>query len=80
MLAHSAFKYRTWRRVTMRRVVVALLLAGLIPVAAELAALVALGLLTAILFAMIASEVRRYSELREQVRHQEVGSEPSADR
>jgi low temperature requirement protein LtrA len=79
LLAHSAFKYRTWRRVTVRRVVVALLLAGLIPVATELAALAALGLLTAILVVMIVSEVMRYSELREQVRHQEVGSGAHAD-
>jgi low temperature requirement protein LtrA len=78
LLAHSAFKYRTWRRVTVRRVLVALLVAGLIPLAAELAALAALGLLTAVLVVMIASEAVRYSELREQVRHEEVGSEAHA--
>jgi low temperature requirement protein LtrA len=75
LLAHSAFKYRTWHRVTVRRIAVALLLAGLIPLAAELAALTALGLLTAVVLVMIASEAVRHSELREQVRHEEGGSE-----
>ena len=59
----------------MRRMMVALLLAGLIPLAAELAALAALGLLTAVVVVMIASEAVRYSEFREQVRHEEVGPE-----
>ncbi len=71
LLAHSAFKYRTWRRVTARRLVVAGLLIALIPPAAELPALVALGLLAAVMTAMIASEAVRYSELREQIRHEE---------
>jgi membrane protein YdbS with pleckstrin-like domain len=75
LLAHSAFKYRTWHRVTVQRIAVALLLAGLIPLAAELAALTALGLLTAVVLVMIASEAVRHSELREQVRHEEGGSE-----
>jgi low temperature requirement protein LtrA len=72
LLAHSAFKYRTWRQVTKHRLVVALLLVVLIPAAAELAALAALGLLTAVLVTMIASEVVRYSELREQIRHEDT--------
>jgi low temperature requirement protein LtrA len=75
LVAHSAFKYRTWHRVTVRRIAVALLLAGLIPLGAELAALTALGLLTAVVLLMIASEAVRYSELREQVRHEEGGPE-----
>jgi low temperature requirement protein LtrA len=78
LLAHSAFKYRTWHRVTVRRIAVALLLAGLIPLAAELAALTALGLLTAVVLVMIASEAVRHSELREQVRHEEGGPEVHA--
>jgi low temperature requirement protein LtrA len=71
LLAHSAFKYRTWHRVTGRRLVVAVLLGALIPVAAELPALGALGLLVAVLVAMIGSEAVQYSELREQVRHED---------
>ena len=71
LLAQSAFKYRTWHRVTGRRLVVAVLLGALIPVARELPALAALGLLASVLVAMIASEAVQYSELREQVRHED---------
>ena len=75
LFAHVAFKYRTWRQVTVRRLAVAVLLCALIPLAKELPALVALGLVTAILVAMIASEAVRYAEVREQVRHEEAGPE-----
>jgi low temperature requirement protein LtrA len=71
LFAHSAFKYRTWHQVTVRRLAVAVLLGALIPLAAELPALAALGLLAAVMAAMIASEAVRYSELREQVRHED---------
>jgi low temperature requirement protein LtrA len=70
LFAHSAFKYRTWRQVTVRRLAVAMLLLALIPLAAEVPAVAALGLLTAVMVAMIASEAVRYSELRERVRHE----------
>ena len=73
LFAHVAFKYRTWRQVTVRRLAVAVLLCALIPLAKELPALVALGLVTAILVVMIASEAVRYAEVREQVRHEEAG-------
>jgi low temperature requirement protein LtrA len=72
LLAHAAFKYRTWRQLTVRRTAVAVLLLALIPVAAELPALAALGLLTAVMVAMIATEAVRYSEFREQIRHEAV--------
>jgi low temperature requirement protein LtrA len=71
LLAHSVFKYRVWRRVTMRRILVALGLVMLIPLVSELAALTALGLLTAVVVVMIATEAVRYSEIRDQVRHEE---------
>ena len=47
LFAHVAFKYRTWRQVTVRRLAVAVLLCALIRLAKELPALVALGLVTA---------------------------------
>jgi low temperature requirement protein LtrA len=75
LLAHSAFKYRTWRRVTARRLVVTALIVALVPLAVELPSLAALGLLTAVMVAMIASEAMRYSEVREQIRHEDVGPE-----
>jgi low temperature requirement protein LtrA len=79
LLAQSAFKYRTWRRVTVRRLAVAVLLVALIPPVSALPALGALALLAGVLVAMIASEGRRYSELRERIRHSEVGPDASTD-
>jgi low temperature requirement protein LtrA len=75
LLAHSAFKYRVWRRVTVRRLAVAVLLGALIPVGRQLPALAALGLLTGVIVAMIATEAIRYSELRERVRHEDGAAE-----
>jgi low temperature requirement protein LtrA len=71
LLSHTAFKYRTRRQVAVRRLVVALLLGALVPWAAEMPALAALGLLATAMAVMIGSEAVRYSELREQVRHEE---------
>jgi low temperature requirement protein LtrA len=75
LIAHAAFKYRTWRHVTARRLVVAVLLLVLMPAAMELPGLAALGLLAAVMIAMIASEAIRYSEVREQIRHEDAGPE-----
>ena len=75
LLGHSAFKYRTWRRVTIGRLVVAVLVVTLIPPAMALPALGALAMLAGVLVAMIAFEARRYSEAREQIRHSDVGPE-----
>jgi hypothetical protein len=59
----------------VRRLVVALVICALIPLAAELPSLGALGLLAAVLVAMIASEAIRYAEEREQIRHEDIGPE-----
>jgi low temperature requirement protein LtrA len=79
LCAHSAFKYRTWHEWAVPRLAVAVLLAALIPLGAALPALAALGLLTAVIVAMIASEAVRYSELRERVRHEEEPVEVQSD-
>ena len=75
LVAHAAFKYRTWRHVTVRRLVVAVLLLVLFPAAMELPGLGALGLLATVMVAMIATEAVRYSEVREQIRHEDAGPE-----
>jgi low temperature requirement protein LtrA len=75
LVAQAAFKYRTWHQVTVRRLLVAGLLVVLIPAAMQLPALAALGLLTAVMVAMIATEAVRYSEVREQIRHEDAGPE-----
>jgi low temperature requirement protein LtrA len=71
LLAHSAFKYRTWHKVTGRRLVVAVVLAALVPLAAKIPALAALALLAAVMAVMIATEAVQYSEVREQIRHED---------
>jgi low temperature requirement protein LtrA len=75
LVAHSAFKYRTWHQVTVRRLLVAGLLVVLMPAAMELPALAALGLLATVMVVMIATESVRYSEVREQIRHEDAGPE-----
>lgn len=80
LFAHVGFKFRTWGQVTIRRLVVAGLIVASIPVAMELPALAALGLLAVVLVAMIASEAVRYSEVREQIRHEDAGPEAHSSR
>jgi low temperature requirement protein LtrA len=79
LLAHVAFRLRNLRTLNRQRLVCALLLLALIPVAAELPALATLGLLALVLAALIAYEALRFAEARDRVRHQlaaELG-EPS---
>jgi low temperature requirement protein LtrA len=75
LFAHVAFKRRTWGQVTIGRLIVAVLICALIPLVMELPALAALGLLTAVMVAMIATEAVRYSDVREKIRHEEAGPE-----
>lgn len=82
LLANVAFKYRIVRSVNVHRIAAGALLLALIPLAAQIPALAALGLLTAVTVAVIAFEAVRFSEIREQVRHEEdaavsrLGREP----
>jgi low temperature requirement protein LtrA len=71
LLSNVAFKYRIVRRANVHRSVAAALLLVLIPLAAQIPALAALGLVTAVMVAVIAFEAVRFSEIREQVRHEE---------
>jgi low temperature requirement protein LtrA len=81
LLAHVAFRLRNVHSLNRRRLACAVLLLVLIPVGAELPALATLGLLAAVLTALIAYEALRYAEARDRVRHQlaaELGEpEPS---
>jgi low temperature requirement protein LtrA len=71
LLAHVAFAYRAERVVKVQRVVVALVILALIPIASRLPALGALALLTGIMVLLIAGESIRFSEARERIRHEE---------
>jgi low temperature requirement protein LtrA len=81
LLAHVAFRLRNVHTLNRQRLVCAVLLLALIPVAAELPALATLGILTGVLVALIAYEALRFAEARDRVRHQlaaELGEpEPS---
>jgi low temperature requirement protein LtrA len=69
LLAQVAFRLRNVRSLSARRLLVAIVLLALIPAGAALPSLVALGILAALLAALITYEVVRYGEARERLRH-----------
>jgi len=70
LLAHVAFRWRNVHRLSVQRVVTAVVLVALIPLAVEVPALATLGIATAVLIALIGYETVRFAELRERLRHQ----------
>jgi low temperature requirement protein LtrA len=70
LLAHVAFRYRGGRTLSRRRLFLALVLLALIPAGVELAALGSLGILAALLAALIAYETRSYGDARNRIRHE----------
>ncbi len=71
LIAHVAFRFRNVHSVNVQRVVVAVLLIALIPGATRMPALAALGLVAAVLIALIVFEATKFSEIRDRVRHEE---------
>lgn len=71
LLAHVAFRLRNMHTLSRRRLVCAVVLIALAPVTVALgvASLATLGVLAAILTALIVYEVVRYADARERVRH-----------
>jgi low temperature requirement protein LtrA len=78
LLAHVAFRYRHVQTVNTRRLGLAVLLAALIPVATQIPALAALGVVVALLVALIAYETYSYGESRDRIRH-ELARDPNPD-
>jgi low temperature requirement protein LtrA len=70
LLAHVAFRWRNVHRFNGARLLCALAMLALIPVATELPALATLAIVTAALAALIAYETAHFAELRERLRHQ----------
>ena len=70
LLAHVAFRLRNIRTLNKQRLACAVLIAALVPAAVDLPALATLGMLAAVLSALIVYEVLRFAELRERIRHQ----------
>jgi hypothetical protein len=78
LLAHVAFRLRNVHTLSVRRLVCALVLLALLPAAVSLPALATLGILAAMLSALIAYEAIRYADSRDRVRHQ-LAREPVAE-
>jgi len=70
LLSHVAFRLRNVHSLNRRRLVVAIVLVALIPLAVELPSLVTAVLLAVVLWALIAYEAIRYAADRDRVRHQ----------
>ena len=70
LLAHVAFRWRNVHRFSWQRLSCAALLLALLPIATEAPALVTLGILAAVLAALIVYETIRFAELRDRLRHQ----------
>jgi low temperature requirement protein LtrA len=70
LLAHVAFRWRNVHRFSIQRALCAVVLVGLVPAALELSALATLGIVVALLAALIAYETIHFAELRDRMRHQ----------
>ena len=69
LLGHVGFKWRTGHEIGLSRLVPALLLTVLVPVAAQVPALAALALVTVVMVATVAFETWRYAEHRRRIRN-----------
>jgi low temperature requirement protein LtrA len=78
LLAHVAFRLRNMHTLSVRRLVCAGVLLALLPAGTSLPALWTLGILAALLAALILYEALRYAESRERIRH-ELTREPIAE-
>ena len=69
LLGHVAFRLRNVRTLSRQRLVCAILLLALVPVAVELPALATLGALAGVLTTLVAYEALRFAEARDRIRH-----------
>jgi low temperature requirement protein LtrA len=70
LLAHVAFRWRNVHRFSWQRLLAAILLVALLPVALEISALTTTAVVAALLAALIAFETWRFADLRDRMRHQ----------
>ena len=71
LLGHVIFRYRHVRTLSRRRLLAAIVLLILVPVATEVPALLALAVVNVLIWALIAYETRSYGEGRQRVRRPE---------
>ena len=70
LLAHVAFRWRNVHRFSAQRLICALALVALIPLATEIASLATVAIVLGILSILIAYETLHFAELRDRLRHQ----------
>ena len=75
LLAHVGFRLRNVRSLNRPRLVSAVLVLGLIPLATEIPALATLSIISAGAAALVLYESVRYAERRDQIRHELEQSE-----
>ena len=80
LLSHVAFRWRNVHSLNARRLVCALVMLALIPLATEISALATVTIIAGLLVVLIAYEVIRFSEFREKIRHELHRGEPMPDR
>jgi len=77
LLAHVAFRWRNIHTLNKQRLLCAVLLVALLPLAVEIPALALVGALAAILTGLIVYEAVRFAELRDRIRHQLAREAPA---
>ncbi len=77
LLGHVAFRLRNVSSMNVQRLVTALVLLALVPVAGEVPALTTLGVLAGLLAVLIAYEAIRFAEARDRVRHRLAETAPA---
>jgi low temperature requirement protein LtrA len=77
LLSHVAFRWRNLHTLNRQRLVCAILLIALLPLAVEVPALLIVGILAAVLTTLIAYEAIRFAELRARIRQQLAHQAPS---
>jgi low temperature requirement protein LtrA len=72
LLGHVIFRYRHIHTISRRRLLLAIVLLALVPVAVEVPALLVLAVANVLIWALIAYETRSYGEGRQRVRRPEA--------
>jgi low temperature requirement protein LtrA len=80
LLSHVAFRWRNVHTLNSRRLLCALVMLALIPLATEISALASVTIIAVLLIALIVYEVIRFAEFRERIRHQLNRGDPTTDR
>ena len=75
LLAHVSFRYRHIHTINTRRVILAVVLVALLPVATEIAALATLAVVTVLAWILIVIETRSYGEGRHRARREDFAHE-----